>query len=121
MEPKIPVPKSILSTLNQLYEMEQKLRKNGDSSNIRHNLKKIKDAFEHYDHALGLVYVDPLDQPFSETRTDMEATISGHSEDDLVVVEVIKPIIHARLQDGSKKVIQKGIVIVKSRKEKQEL
>lgn len=34
MELKIQVSKSILSTLNQLYEMEQKLRKNGNCQNI---------------------------------------------------------------------------------------
>lgn len=122
MELKIQVPKSIISTLNQLYEMEQKLRKNGDPSNLLRNLEKIRDAFEHYDNTLGIVYEDPLGFSFNETRTDIEATISGSLTDDLVVVEVIKPIIRALLQDGPvkiTKVIQKGIVIVKSRKEKQ--
>ncbi len=124
MELKIQAHKSILSTLNQLYEMEQKLSKNGDPSNLQRNLEKIKDAFEHYDHTLGFIYEDPLGQSFKETRTDMEATISGSLTDDLVVVEVIKPIIRALLKNGPVKitqVIQKGIVIVKSRKEKQEL
>ncbi len=122
MELKIQVPKSIISTLNQLYEMEQKLRKNGDPSNLLRNLEKIRDAFEHYDNTLGIIYEDPLGCSFNETRTDIEATISGSLTDDLVVVEVIKPIIRALLQDGAvkiTKVIQKGIVIVKSRKEKQ--
>ncbi|WKZ20220.1 MAG: hypothetical protein QY310_06555 [Candidatus Jettenia sp. CY-1] len=122
MELKIQVPKSIITTLNQIYEMEQKLKKNGDPDNIQRNIEKIKDAFEHDDPTLGLIYDDPLGMPFKETSTDMEATISGSLTDDLIVVEVIKPIIRAFLRDGFvkiTKVIQKGIVIVKSRKEYQ--
>ena len=54
-----------------------------------------------------------MGQVFSETRTDLEATITGQGTDQLKVVEVIKPII--RVGDSSySKVIQKGIVIVQS-------
>lgn len=116
MESRLQFSKSILVALNQLYEMEQKLKKTGDAANLQRNVGKMKDAFEEF----GLTYEDPMGQPFKETRTDLEATISGGGTENLVVVEVIKPIIRAVLREGAgefSKVIQKGIVVVESRKE----
>ena len=89
------VPKWILTTANQLYELEQKLNKHGDSGNMRRNVEKIKDALQEY----GVVYEDPFGQRFTETRTDVEATISGTGTENLVIVEVIKPIIRATRKD----------------------
>jgi hypothetical protein len=124
------IPKSHLVVLNQIYEMEQKLKKYDDTSNIGRNLCKIKDAFEEQgipamDVAgnqlqMGLVYEDPMGQAFSETRTDLEATISGSETENLIVVEVFKPIIRAvfKSQSGEiSKVVQKGVVVVESRKD----
>lgn len=115
MEIRFQVPKSILVALNQLYEMEQKLKKSDDPANLQRNVSKMKDAFAEF----GLAYEDPMGQPFKETRTDLEATISGAGTEDLVVVEVIKPIIRATLREGSgefSKIIQQGIVVVETRK-----
>jgi hypothetical protein len=124
------IPKSILTALNQLYQIEQKLKRHGDPANIQRNVDKMKDAFNEEGLPLWyagggqlrvcLAYEDPMGQPFRETRTDLEATISGTGTDNLVVVEVIKPIIRAALRDDPRKfskIIQKGIVIVESRKE----
>lgn len=124
------IPKSVLTVLNQLYEIEQKLKKQDASAGLRRNIDKMKDAFA--DEGLPildagggqccirLVYDDPMGQPFMETRTDLDATIAGASTENLVVVEVIKPIIRAIVKDGAQevsRVVQKGIVIVESRKE----
>jgi hypothetical protein len=119
MEFRIEIPKALLTILNQVFEMEQKLVMNGDQYNLLRNLEKIKDALEHSE-GFGLVYENPIGQPFNETRTDVEATISGESTENLVVVEVIKPIIRAIFRDGSaeiSKVAQKGVVIVESQTE----
>ncbi|MGH7984252.1 MAG: hypothetical protein ACREFF_14090 [Candidatus Udaeobacter sp.] len=62
---------------------------------------------------MGLFYEDPMGQAFKETRTDLEATISGQGIDNLRVVEVIKPILRYGTRDLST-VIQKGIVVVES-------
>ena len=110
------IPKGLLTALNQLYEIEQKLKRVGDTANVQRNLAKMKDAFGE----CGLVYEDPMNEPFNETRTDLEATISGSGTENLVVVEVIKPIIRAILSDGDRnlsRIVQRGIVIVESRKE----
>lgn len=125
------IPKSILTVLNQLYEIEQKLQKLADSSTLRRNIDKMKDAFAEegipvFDAGgrpwcVGLTYENPMGQPFKETRTDVEATIAGTGTDNLEVVEVIKPIIRATVKGseaGFSKIVQRGIVIVESRKER---
>ena len=124
------IPKSILTVLNQLYELEQKLKKQEDSDDISRNVGKMKDAFAEEGlpvlYAGGgqlrvcLTYEDPMGQPFKETRTDLEATTAGSCTENLVVVEVFKPIIRAIFRDGTgefSKIVQKGIVTVESRKE----
>jgi hypothetical protein len=132
MEMQIQIPRAVLTALNQVYEIEQKVKKHGDPGNISRHLGKVKDAFAEeglpmWDTGgaqlrLGLVCEDPMGQSFNETRTDLEATISGTGTEHLVVVEVIKPIVRAVVRDGAgqfSRVIQKGIVVVESRKEQQ--
>ncbi|RIZ68887.1 MAG: hypothetical protein D0530_11210 [Methylococcales bacterium] len=108
------IPKSLLNVLNQLYELEQKIKRHGDSANLERNITRMKSAFEELSSESGLFYEDPMGQPFKETRTDVDATISGTSTENLFVVEVIKPIIRV----GNRKynqVVQKGIVVVESK------
>lgn len=134
--PKFQLPKSISIVINQLYELEQKIKKYGDPGNLMRNVTKMKDAFAEEGlpaDASGhlhicLSYEDPMGQPFKETRADLEATISGTGTDNLVVVEVIKPIIRTEIRVSAgelseqnkaqfNQVIQKGIVIVETQKE----
>ena len=107
--------KGIFIAINQLYEMEQKLKKGDDSANLKRNVNKIANAFDE----LGFVYEDPMGQSFNETRADLDATISGTGTNNLVVVEVVKPIIRYRSRDANEfsTVVQKGIVVVESQKE----
>ena len=125
MEIRSQIPKCILAVLNQLYELEQKLKKHGDPANFTRNVGRMKDAFAEdglQDFVAGkrpirLLYEDPMGHRFKETRTDLEVTISGSDTENLVVVEVLKPIIRAIVSDGVSYVVQKGVVIVESRKE----
>lgn len=108
--PVYEIQKWALTVLNQLYEVERKLALHGDPGNALRNVGKLKDALT----GEGLFYEDPLGQEFKETRTDLDATISGSGTENLVVVEVIKPIIRAG-DAAFSKVVQKGIVVVESR------
>lgn len=110
--PVIEIPKWALTVLNQIYEVERKLTLHGDPGNALRNVGKLKDTLA----GEGLFYEDPMGQPFKETRTDLEATISGSSTENLVVVEVIKPIVRGGSADFSR-VVQKGIVVVQSKEE----
>ena len=99
----------LLVVLNQVFEIEKKLKMHGDPNNITRNINRVKDTFEE----LGLFYEDPTGEAFQETRTDLEATISGVGTEHLKVVEVIKPII--RLGERRYSIVaQKGIAVVES-------
>ncbi len=104
--------KWIFQVLNNLYDIEKKLLIHGDPGNAKRNVERIKEAFE----SQKLSYEDPMGQLFSETRTDMEASITGAGTDNLRVVEVIKPIVRSGNKEFSR-VVQKGIVVVESKKE----
>lgn len=107
--PLSDVPKWILLVLNNLYEVERRLSLHGDPAKAMRNVEKMKDAFAEQE----IFYEDPLGKPFNETRTDLEATITGAGTDNLVVVDVIKPIIRLGPATFSR-VVQKGIVLVQS-------
>jgi hypothetical protein len=110
--PVIEIPKWVLNTLNHLFDIERKLALHGDTASIGRNVERIKDTFA----AERLFYENPMGQPFNETRVDLDASISGESVDNLVVTEVVKPIIRAGTTEFSQ-VIQKGIVVVKSKEQ----
>lgn len=103
-------PKFLLLTLNQIYDIERKLALNGDSAGVSRNVQRIKDGFE----ADNLFYEDPLGQAFNETRADLEASIAGEGTENLVVTEVIKPVIRHGNREYSR-VVQRGIVVVCSK------
>ncbi|WP_430407327.1 hypothetical protein [Hydrogenophaga sp.] len=113
IQPTVPdVPKWVLNTLNHLYEIERKLAVHGDAASIGRNVERIKDSLA----SEGIFYEDPMGQTFTETRTDLEVSISGEGTENLVVTEVVKPVIRLGQRDFSR-VIQKGIVVVKSTEE----
>lgn len=122
---KTAVPKWILSIINQLYDIENKIRRDGDPSNIQRNLEKILNVLNTETgisdlsmNRIKLAFEDPMGQDFTETRTDLEATISGAGTDKLRVVEVVKPIIRVIFSDTAgeySKIVQKGIVVVESK------
>lgn len=107
---QLSIPKFVLQILNNLYDVERKLALHGDAAGVQRNIERIKDTLADE----KLFYEDPMGQSFSETRTDIEASIAGESTEDLRVTEVIKPIIRYGDPEYSR-VVQKGIVVVRSR------
>lgn len=106
----VELPRLLFQTLNQLYDIERKLALHGDAAGVLRNVERLKDAFA----GESLFYEDPMGQTYNETRADLEASIAGESAENLVVAEVIKPVI----RHGDKaysRVIQKGIVVVRSK------
>jgi hypothetical protein len=107
------IPKWLLTVMNNLYEIERKLTAHGDPGNALRNVERIR-AIAASD--LNVFYEDPCGQPFKETRTDLEASISGTTTENLVVAEVIKPIIRCGSSEFSR-VVQQGIVVVEGQTE----
>lgn len=109
-QPKFEAQKWVLQVLNSLYDIERKIGAHGDPGNIRRNVDRMKEAFE----GEQMFYEDPMGQPFRETRADLEASIAGAGTENLVVVEVIKPIVRYGTRSLSQ-IVQKGIVVVESK------
>lgn len=106
------VPIWILKVLNNVCDIERKIQIHGDPGNAKRNVDRIKETFE----AEKIFYEDPMGELFTETRTDLEASITGAGTENLHVVEVIKPIVRIGDKNFSR-VIQKGIVVVESKVE----
>lgn len=103
------VPKTLLVWANNLFEIERKLLTHGDPGNALRNVERLKELLIEQE----IFFENPIGQRFKETRTDLEATIAGAGTENLIVVEVIKPIIRIGRKELSR-VVQKGIVVVQS-------
>jgi hypothetical protein len=103
--------KALLVAINQLFDLEQKADGIPDAACLRRNIERIRDSFKE----MGFAYESPVGQKFHETRTDVEAHIAGGETEELEIVEVLKPIIRFGAA-GISRIIQKGVVIVRSRK-----
>ena len=115
MEQPITIPKYLKDLINQIFEIEKKASKI-DGHSIHRNINKIKDIFENeLSEAHRITYSNPLGEAYNETRTDCDASIAGESTEDLIITEVIKPIIQIS-KDGVSFIAQKGVVIVESKK-----
>lgn len=108
--------KKILFLLNQVFEIENKVNKLEENNSINRNIKKLKEFFEEtFNEQISFLIENPIGEKYNETRTDVEANISGDSTEDLVIVDVIKPII--RMKQGKiNQIIQKAIVVVETKK-----
>lgn len=108
---------NLINILNQIFEIEQKVKKLKESNSIQRNIEKIKENFENniLENDAGLVYHNPLGETYNITRTDCKASIAGPSTENLIITEVIKPIIRVK-KDNLTSIVQPAIVIVESKK-----
>jgi hypothetical protein len=118
----VKVPQAYLDFMNQIFEIEKKTANIVEENSIQRNLNKIKsileDEYFKSEKVIGFTYNSPLGEKYSLTRTDCEATISGTENENLEIIEVIKPIIFCSYRDGdkiSKSIVQQAVVIVKSK------
>jgi len=105
-----------LDILNQVFEIEKKLKKLQEPNTILRNIATLKSLIANDsppENKQSLLVRDPLGERYECTRTDCEASIAGTSTDDLVIVEVIKPIIELRVGDTTQ-IVQKAVVVVQS-------
>ncbi|MCC5945683.1 MAG: hypothetical protein JJT94_12170, partial [Bernardetiaceae bacterium] len=75
----------------------------------------IQEIFEFglFDN-FGISYENPKGEPYNETRTDCDLVENlSNTFENLVIHEVIKPIIRVK-QDGATRIVQRAKVVVKS-------
>ena len=97
----------IIGIINQIFDMEKKLERIPEAKSLQRNIRRIKSQLE----AMDIEYHNPLGERYDETRTDCEATISGSSNRNLVITEVIKPLVTTKM-GNFQQIIQKAVVIV---------
>jgi hypothetical protein len=92
---------------NLVFELEKKLASQQGSAAVLRNIEKMKAVIGE----AGLLLMNPAGEAYHETRTDLEASISGPGVGALFVLEVIKPIVYSD-RDGQRSLVQRGVVIV---------
>ena len=92
---------------NLVFELEKKLGSAQPSSGVRRNIDRMKLVLEE----AGLLLLNPLGEAYTETRTDLEASITGGGSGSLEILDVIKPIVYTN-REGQRSLIQKGVVVV---------
>jgi hypothetical protein len=97
--------KELLNMINQLFEIQKKVEKEGYSK-IDRNLSRLTEEFEN----LGFSIINPKGESYDDRRADYAANIVGEKNKGFIISEVIKPIIYKK-EGGSIILAQKGIVI----------
>jgi hypothetical protein len=95
--------------INQMFEMQAKLKEKGLLPDFERNFNRLYHVFEEE----GYLVQDPTGEAYSETRTDYEASISGRISSRMKISRTIKPIIYLK-KDGSVTLVQKGVVIAEN-------
>lgn len=98
---------SLCAIVNQLHSIDVM---STDDAKLTRKLTRIRELLE----AENIYVHSPLGEPYDDTRIDCEATISGEGVDDLVIVDVVKPIIYNR-SAGDNQILQRAVVIVESK------
>lgn len=99
----------ICSIINQIFAIESRVKSSLNSEILDKRFKRLFTEFEQ----LGYTIHNPIGESYDMTRSDCEATISGDQTSNLVIVEVLKPIIF-KSTNSERELEQRGIVIVQS-------
>jgi hypothetical protein len=96
-----------LYIINQLFELQTRIKDSGAAQNFERNFSRLFTLFEED----GFIIQDPTGEVYTESRTDCEASISGHIGSKMKISRTIKPIIYQRTENKVQ-LLQKAIVIV---------
>ncbi|CAN5436405.1 hypothetical protein BH10ACI2_BH10ACI2_01630 [soil metagenome] len=111
MHPKV-IDKSldlVLSVLNDVFLLEKRILQTQGADKLLRYTIRIREHFAEF----GYVIEDPTGQTFNETRTDCEASIAGVSTENLIIKDVLKPIVRFR-QNERTVLVQRAVVVVSS-------
>ena len=98
---------STLQIINQIFEIQTKLKDLGEARGFERNFTRLFAVLEQD----GYIVQDPLNEPYSPSRTDCEASIIGQPSSKMKIAKVLKPIIYQKQQDNLQ-LVQKAIVMV---------
>lgn len=98
-----------LQIINQLFEMQAKLKEAGTIQQFERNFSRLFSLFEED----GYIIQDPTGEIYSEARTDYEASISGRMGSKMKITRTIKPIVYQQ-KEGALQLLQKAVVIAEN-------
>ena len=101
---------NIIHIINQIVEIRQKIVSEKLEKKFERSFNRIFSVFEEE----GFIYKYPLGEKYNETRTDCEASIVGKMSENMIITQVIKPVIYKKYGNEIS-LIQKGIVIVEKK------
>jgi len=99
-----------LHIINQLFEMQGRLKETGHAQNFERNFNRLFTLFEED----GFIIQDPTGEPYTESRTDCEAGISGHIGSKMIISRTIKPIVYQK-KENNVQLLQKAVVIAEKK------
>jgi len=99
-----------IKIINQVFEIEKKVAAKPEMASLQRNIDRIKNSLE----TLQITYHNPVGEKYSETRTDCEANIVGELKNNMVIVDVIKPVIFETNGD-TPVIVQKAVVLVENK------
>lgn len=92
---------------NLIFETEKKVQQHQNPGNLLRNTDRMKAILDE----AGLMMIDPTGEVFTETRTDIEASITSDAGGQLVISEVLKPAIYLH-ENNNRTLLQKAVVLV---------
>ena len=99
-----------IQIINQLFEMQYKIKDIGEAVNFERNFIRLFSIF----HEEGFIIQDPTNETYTESRTDCEASISGKTSSKMRIVKTLKPVIYQK-KDNNIQLIQKAVVIAENK------
>jgi hypothetical protein len=96
-----------LQIINQLFEMQYKLKEIGKADVFERNFNRLFSIFEEE----GFIVQDPTNEAYNDSRTDCEASIAGSLSSKMKITKTLKPVIYKKT-DNAVQLLQKAVVIV---------
>lgn len=96
-----------LLIINQLFEIQQKLKEMGKADSFERNFSRLFTIFEED----GFIVQNPTNEPYTDSRTDCEASIAGNLSSKMKITKTLKPIIYKK-ENTNVQLLQKAVVIV---------
>lgn len=107
-----------LDMLNQVFEIDKKASALTESNSIARNIRNMRAWFERdivmQGQGCSLTFHNPIGEPYNETRADCDASIAGSGTEQLMITEVMKPIVWLSVSGGPKYIVQQAVVVVES-------
>jgi hypothetical protein len=96
-----------LQIINQLFEMQHKVKELGQAPAFERNFNRLSAIFEEE----GFIIQDPTNEAYTDSRTDCEANLVGSIASKMKITKTLKPIIYKK-SDANIQLVQKAVVLV---------